>query len=126
MAYCYLLYLRIWHNLYVVLYSNLYHCLSIFPEGKEDRQVKARFKDFTIFIAKIFVFLQLYLLAFSFFTHRFGFYTLPYVHILLSKLYLLFHIFINPIIYGVKTKQIFDHVLTIFVCPKYLDHSGSF
>ncbi|KAM9220643.1 olfactory receptor 52K1 [Dugong dugon] len=38
----------------------------------------------------------------------------PHVHILLAIFYLLFPPMVNPIIYGFKTKQIRDHVLSLF------------
>uniref|UniRef100_A0A8C4VD22 G-protein coupled receptors family 1 profile domain-containing protein n=1 Tax=Gopherus evgoodei TaxID=1825980 RepID=A0A8C4VD22_9SAUR len=45
--------------------------------------------------------------------HRFGCHVTPHVHILLASFYLLFPPMMNPIVYGVKTKQIRDRVLTL-------------
>ncbi|XP_077623640.1 olfactory receptor 52A1 [Crocuta crocuta] len=78
-------------------------------------QKEARLKAFNTCIAHICVFLQLYLLAFfSFFTHRFGAHVPPYIHILFSSLYLLVPPFLNPLVYGAKTKQIRTHVAKMF------------
>ncbi|XP_064361374.1 olfactory receptor 52K1-like [Dromaius novaehollandiae] len=46
--------------------------------------------------------------------HRFGHHVAPHVHILMANLYFLFPPMMNPIVYGVKTKQIRDRVLTAF------------
>ncbi|XP_008708489.1 olfactory receptor 52A1-like [Ursus maritimus] len=78
-------------------------------------QKEARWKAFNTCIAHICVFLQFYLLAFfSFFTHRFGAHVPPYIHILFSSLYLLVPPFLNPLVYGAKTKLIRIHVVKIF------------
>ncbi|KAM9173397.1 olfactory receptor 52K1-like [Pangshura tecta] len=46
--------------------------------------------------------------------HRFGSHVAPHVHILLANFYLLFPPMMNPIVYGVKTKQIRDRLLLLF------------
>ncbi|XP_068946337.1 olfactory receptor 52A1-like [Petaurus breviceps papuanus] len=77
-------------------------------------QKEARLKALNTCTAHIFVFLEFYILAFfSFFSHRFG-HVAPFAHILLSTIYLLVPPALNPIVYGVKTKEIRVKVLRIF------------
>ncbi|XP_037695579.1 olfactory receptor 52N2-like [Choloepus didactylus] len=80
----------------------------------------ARHKAFSTCTSHICAIVITYVPAFfNFFTHRFGGHTIPHrIHIFIANLDLLLPPTLNPIVYGVKTKQIREGVIKLFFREK--------
>ncbi|XP_029457677.1 olfactory receptor 52A1-like [Rhinatrema bivittatum] len=94
---------------YVMIFRAVFHLPS----------KKGRLKAFNTCLPHIFSFLIFYTLAlFSSLSHRYGKSIPPYIHIILSDLYLLLPPTLNPMVYGVKTKQLRDRALMLLLSQK--------
>ncbi|XP_044858638.1 olfactory receptor 52K2-like [Mauremys mutica] len=75
----------------------------------------ARLKTFRTCSSHFCAILAFYISSlFSSLTHRYGHYVALHFHVLMANVYLLVPPVINPIIYGVRTKQIRDRLLWLF------------